>query len=291
MAPSIPAWLPRLCLMQTPSSMSMDSTNSGVPTTGPRPVLVSLFTSKVSCVGAVVLKKQGLNVSHLLLLLLWSGEKESKEEEEELDSEAENVDPQVCTPVVSSGVAVKQSEPPAKKARTLKSVVDGKVDPFLQWTPVSVQSQFEDYNLRSWVTVGILLPSGVNDPKDMKVRLSDSLDQLVLSVKWPDFMGDVDQLEAALDDHLDDEKSGEKVLHPRTHGFHKFFSMLRGQEGDELYSSGFIPLPFTCDKASLSITPISKKSLGLKVVFVDVRALDTSDYKHESAGTKFIEID
>ena len=95
----------------------------------------------------------------------------------------------------------------------------------------------------------------------------------------------------ALDDHLDDEKSGEKVLHPRTHGFHKFFSMLRGQEGDELYSSGFIPLPFTCDKASLSITPISKKSLGLKVVFVDVRALDTSDYKHESAGTKFIEID
>lgn len=109
------------------------------------------------------------------------------------------------------------------------------------WKPISTFSLWEDDDLQQMVNVAILIPSGIDIEKDVKVTVSRCQKQLQVRAKWPPMLTDNMRL------HKVHAKEYGAAL-PRwwnslLHGFDRCLQLFNAETPSEIVSVGLVDLP------------------------------------------------
>lgn len=145
----------------------------------------------------------------------------------------------------------------------------------ISWMPIYCISQWKNGQMENMVTVAIILPSGVTKKEDSKVKVSDDLCELQVTVKWPSMLSNV----AAL--HKFWNRKDENTLpswHPKIVGFHDYFAGLREKEDEDLYATASIVLPLQVQKNIVDIHHFGDEN-GARIIYVELRGMENSSYK------------
>ena len=160
------------------------------------------------------------------------------------------------------------------------------------WHPIYSFSEWTDgKNLQKRLTIAVVLPSGVasqNDNDAAKIRVSEDLSSLVVTVKWPKLLTNIDHL------HMHwTSKDGTCLpnYHPKVLGFHHFFSCLKNDNEDEMWSTAMIDLPFKVKREILDETHLESKIHGTRIVYAELVALDENNYSTASKDKSFTKLD
>lgn len=144
------------------------------------------------------------------------------------------------------------------------------------WYPLYSISMWTGGEMDKYVTIALLLPSGITKREDSQVRVSDNLVEMVVRVKWPSIMSNVALLHAFYG--MGDKGLALPAYHPKIVGFNNFFLNLRDRESDPLYSEATIPLPMKVQKTPVEFRRIGDSS-GARVLYVTLRAVEMAAYK------------
>jgi len=148
----------------------------------------------------------------------------------------------------------------------------------LTFMPIYAQSVWIDHDkLQKMITLAIVLPSGIINPEDSKVRVADNQHALMVSIKWPPMISKVASLHAYWNNTHDPDKKLPQY-HPKILGFHQYFASLKAEENDSLYSEAIIPLPFLVQKDIAELTRLATTEEE-RIIYVDLRAIQAMAYK------------
>lgn len=177
-------------------------------------------------------------------------------------------------------------KPPAKKGKwspnttttPLGANTSLNIHPMLQWRPQIAMSVWKNAQLHYMVTVAIPLTGGVDIDNDCKVYVSDDGNELIVSEKMVKMLGNIDLMH----EHWRNKNPNAfPSNHPKIMGFHEYFSAIRKRENDDIFTTATIKLPFPVQKTIVDTHKLGNKT-GVQMLYVDLRAVDYSDYKAAS---------
>jgi hypothetical protein len=167
-----------------------------------------------------------------MMLPLTPEEQEINDEENAEDTEEADKKPAASTSTSNSAAAVAASAARVNNPSDNHPATD--MNHLYEWMPICAISLWKNGDMDEQVTLAILLSSGIGSIEDSQVCVDDNLYEVHVGVKWPTIASVVSALHSLW--NLPE-------YHPKLVGFHDFFSNLREQESDSLYSEATISLP------------------------------------------------
>ena len=149
----------------------------------------------------------------------------------------------------------------------------------LTFHPIYTVSVWKDPTSKDQrVSMAILLPTGIGEnPGDLKLFVEDD-EIFKITIRWPSAMVSVPQL---MQRWLSSQEEPEmKDYHPQVQGFYSFLENFQSKEGDPIYSTARIGLPFSMNP---DFERILLGSEGTKqiVLFVTLGAPDHNYKKND----------
>ena len=145
----------------------------------------------------------------------------------------------------------------------------------LLWKPICLIAKWDDKALNKIVTVLIVLPSGVSEDTAEAVTVESGGVELVVKVKWPTMLLDMDLLHAkwAPDASTSPVSTANSTsiiatkktaafpsYHPRIVAIKQAFAQLCSSEKEKIYSVARIRLPLVCQKQILNFDRVGDKT-------------------------------
>jgi hypothetical protein len=171
----------------------------------------------------------------------------------------------------------------------------------LLWKPICLIAKWDDEALNKIVTLLIVLPSGVSEDTAEAVTVESGGVELVVKVKWPTMLLDMDLLHAKWAPDASSSPSStanstsvivtKKITaypsyYPRIVAIKQAFAQQRSNENEKIYSVERIRLPLVCQEQILNFDRVGDKS-GTRLLYVDLMG-PKSNYNRLAVDDFFI---